>query len=47
MGDPEAHSMGDGEDPSHPWGHLSCQFLGDAVDSPPGFLFPHAKVHMG
>lgn len=47
MGDPEAHSMGDGEDPSHPWGHLSCQFLGDAVDSPPGFLFPHAKEHMG
>lgn len=47
MGDPETHSRGNGEDPSHPWGHLSFQFLGDTMDPPLGFLSPHAKEHMG
>lgn len=47
MGDPKAHSREDGEDPSHPWGHLSCQLFRDTVDFPLGFLFPHAKEHIG
>lgn len=47
MSDPEAHSRGDGEDPTHSWGHLSCQFLGDIVDSPLGFLLPNDKQHIG
>lgn len=47
MGDPEAQSRGDGEDPRHPWGHLSCQFLGMLWTPHCVFCFLHAKEHMG